>query len=305
MQEFDICIVGAGAAGLAAAIYAARKNLSVIVLDKGSAGGQTANAIWVENYPGFGKIKGKELMQKMIEHAKSFGVQIKEAIETLEIKKMQSGFETITEKETIFSKTVLLATGTKPRQLNVPREKELFGKGVSYCATCDGPFFRKQRVAVVGAGNSGVTAVLLFAEIASETFLIEFLPQLNCDEIYKQALEKTKIKIITNAAVTEILGKEKVEGIKIKDRSTGKEETLAVDGVFVYVGLAPESSLAKKAGARLNEKGFVVVNERLETTVSGLFAAGDVTGNFTQTVWAAAEGAKAAISAYNYVKKIA
>ncbi len=303
-NSFDICIIGAGAAGLTAAIYAARKNLKAIVLEKGSAGGQTANSICMENYPGFGKVKGKELMQLMRAQAESFGVQIKEATHVQEIKKTASGFETKTDNETIQSKAIILATGTKYKMLNVPGERELYGKGVSYCATCDGPFFRKQRVAVVGGGNSGVTIAQYFDEIAAETFLIEFLPQLNCDEIYKEQLKKTKIKTITNTEVKEILGKENVTGIRIKNRASGKEETLSVDGVFIYVGLSPQNELAKSFGMKLNEKGYIVVNENCETSVPGVFAAGDIIGNLAQTVVAAGQGAIAGVNAYNFVKNI-
>ncbi len=306
MEEkiFDLCIIGAGAAGYTAAIFAARKNLSVIVLDKGSAGGQTANAIWVENYPAMGKINGKELMQKMREQAESFGVQIKEATEALEIKKNPDCFETITENSKIFSKAVILAAGTKHKHLNIPGEKEFYGKGVSYCATCDGLFFRKQRVAVIGSGNSGATAALLFGEIAAEKFLIEFLPELGCDEIYKTALKKTNVKVLANTAITEIIGKSTVERIRIKNRATNKEETISVDGVFIYAGLLPENTIAKKSGVKLNENGFIAVNERCETSIQGIFAAGDITGALAQTVVAAGQGAIAATSAYNFIKKI-
>lgn len=306
MEEkiFDLCIIGAGAAGFTAAIYAARKNLSVIVLDKGSAGGQTANAIWIENYPAFGKITGKELMQRMRLQAESFGAIVKEAVEAIETRKTESGFETITENEKIISKTVILATGTKHKQLNIPGEKEFYGKGVSYCATCDGLFFKKQRVAVIGAGNSGATTALLFGEIAAETFLIEFLPELACDEIYKTALKKTNVKLLTNTAIIEIIGKGAVEGIKIKNRATNKEQTIPIDGVFIYAGLLPENTIAKKSGVKLNENGFIAVNARCETSVPGIFAAGDITGALAQTIVAAGQGAIAATSAYNFIKKI-
>jgi thioredoxin reductase (NADPH) len=303
-KQCDVLIVGAGAAGLTAAIYAARKNLKVIVLDKSNSGGQTANAIWIENFPGFEKIKGKELMQKVAAQAKGFGVEIIEAIDIAEIKKSGNSFFAETSSGTIEAKAIILATGTKHKHLNVPGEKEFYGKGVSYCATCDGPFFRKQRVAVIGAGNSGITAALSLAEITTETIIIEFLPQMICDPVYCDALKKTKIKFFGNTAVTEIFGKENVEGIKIKDRASGKEETIPIDGVFIYVGLLPENDLAKKVGAKLNERGFVIVNENLETSVPGVFAAGDITGNFAQAVWAAAEGAKAATNAFNYLKKL-
>jgi len=304
MKETDVCIIGAGPAGYTAAIYAARKMLSVIVIDKASSGGQTANAIWMKNYPGCGRIKGKELMQKMRAQAEGFGAKTKEAVEATDIKKTTNGFEVTTEKGKILAKTVVIATGTKHKHLNIPGEKEFYGKGVSYCANCDGLFFRKQRVAVIGAGNSGATAALLFDEIASETILIEFLPEINCDEIYRAALQKTKVKIIRNTAVTEIFGKEAVEGITLKNRASGKEEKIAVEGVFIYVGLLPENSLAKKIGLKISEKGFIVVNEKLETGIPGIFAAGDITGALAQTVVAAGQGAIAATGVYNFIKGI-
>ncbi|MDD5148501.1 MAG: FAD-dependent oxidoreductase, partial [Candidatus ainarchaeum sp.] len=196
-------------------------------------------------------------------------------------------------------------TGTENRHLGIPGEKELYGRGVSYCANCDGPFFRGKRVAIIGGGNSGVTQALYLSEIASKAWLIEFMPSLNCEEIYIPSLKKRKnLEILLNTQLLEVLGKEKAEGIRIRDGKTGKEKTIQLDGIFIYVGVSPRSGLAEQLGAVLDEKGFVVVNEEMQASIKGFFAAGDITGGLAQTIWAAAEGAKAALEAYKYLKGI-
>lgn len=168
---------------------------------------------------------------------------------------------------------------------------------------CDGPFFKGKKIAVIGGGNSGVTNALYLAEMASKAFLIEFMPELNCDEIYLPLLAKQKnLEILKNTQVLEIIGREKVEAIKAKDRKTNSEKRIPLDGIFIYAGLSPRNELAKQLGARIDEKGFVKVNANMMSSIEGFFAAGDITGGLAQTVWAAAEGAKAALEAYNYIK---
>jgi len=304
-NETDLAIVGSGAAGIAAAIYAIRRNMKVRVFEKEAFGGQSALAIWIENYPGFKKIKGEELMEKWAEHLQGFGVEIEEANGVEEIKKQGNGFELLLEgKEKVKAKAVLLCTGTENKKLGIPGEKELYGKGVGYCANCDGPQFKDRKVVFIGGGNSGITNALYLAEMASEVTVVEFLPELNCDEIYLKQLAESKVKVLKNTQAISIEGSERVEGVKAKDRATGKESTVKADGVFIYVGLAPRNELAKQLGCRLDEKGFVKVNAGNETSVKGVFAAGDIgAGALAQTVWAAGDGAKAALAAYDFLKK--
>ncbi len=304
-KEVDVVIIGAGPAGITAALYAKRKALSVRIFESKAAGGQTADAIWVENYTGMKKIEGIKLMQKMQEHLKDFDVEIDEAAEITGIKKTETGFEIDMEngEEKIAAKAVILCTGSKYKMLNVPGEKELYGKGLSYCATCEGPGFKDKVVAVVGGGNSGANAAIFFADICSKVYIVEFGEKAAYDSVYEKALKaQSKIEIILNTQVTVIEGKEKVEGIKTKNRATGEEKVVPVNGVFIYIGMQPRNDLAKQLGLELTEKGFIKVDTDNRTSLPGMFAAGDITGELAQTIVAAGSGAKAAVSAFEFIK---
>ncbi|MFH1240190.1 MAG: FAD-dependent oxidoreductase [Candidatus Diapherotrites archaeon] len=306
MSNTDVLIVGSGPAGITAAIYAFRKGLSVRIFEKGLIGGVASDAIMVENYPGFEGLSGMDLMQKMKKHLEKFGMKI-ELNEVKAIVKKLNVFEIEAGKEKFNAKSVILATGTKNKMLGIPGENELKGKGIAYCATCDGFFYKGKDVAVIGAGNSGVMAAIYLSDICKKVYLVEFLDEMMCDEIYKKKLEKLKgknLELHLGTALTEISGSGKVNGIKIKNRKSNAENEIALDGVFMYAGLIPQSELAKKAGAKITEKGFIKVSENMETSVKGIFAAGDVTGELAQIVSAAGSGAKAAVSAYNYIKGI-
>jgi len=310
-KKVDIAIVGGGAAGMTAALYAKRKALSVRVFESEALGGQTALAIWVENYPGTKRVMGAELMDRMAEHLKEFGVEVEEAAEVTGIEKKGTG---IGEKEGFFeldinkgeekveARAVIICTGNKYRMLNVPGEKELYGKGVSYCATCDGPGFKGKTVAVVGAGNSGATAALFFGEICKKVFLVEFAETPAFDSIYEKPLKEAGVELMLNSEVVGIGGKGHVSGLKAKDRASGEGKVVAVDGVFVYIGMLPRNQLAKRIGLKIDEKGYVVVDKGNRTSVDGVFAAGDITGELAQTVVAAGSGAIAATSAFEFVK---
>lgn len=301
----DVAVIGGGPAGVTAAIYAKRKALSVKLFEGEALGGQTSDAIWVENYPGMKKIAGAELMRKMAEHLQELGVEPEEAAEVTGIKKVENGFELDINKgeDKVQAKTIILCTGSKYRKLNVQGEKELYGKGVSYCATCDGPGFKGKIVAVVGAGNSGANAAIFFAGISSKVYLVEFLEKPMFDPVYEKPLKgHSKIELMLNSQVTSIEGKEKVTGIKVKDRATGQEKVLDASGVFVYIGTSPQNGLAKQLGLGLDEKGYVKVNKGGETSLDGVFAAGDLTGGLAQTVVAAGSGAIAAVSAFEKLK---
>ena len=301
----DVAIVGAGPAGITAALYAARKALSARVFEAEAVGGQVAEAIWVENYPGIPKISGAELMRKMADQLRSFGVEIEEAAEVTGIRKAQGGFELEINsgEEKVSAKTVIICTGSRHVPLGIPGEKKFFGKGVFYCATCDGPLFKDKTVAVIGGGNCGVNAALFFSGICKKTYLIEFMPKPNFDAVYSAPLRKSKVEFLLNTQLTEIIGKESVEQIKVKDRSSGKERAISLDGVFIYIGLQPKSELAKKAGLKVDAKGYVSVGSGKMSSVPGIFAAGDVCGDLAQLAVSVGAGAVAATSAFDYLKK--
>ncbi len=301
----DVAIIGGGPAGITAAIYAKRKALSVKLFESKAVGGQTADAIWVENYPGIKKINGMELMQQMSEHLNEFGVEPEEAAEVTGVKKTGELFELDIEngEEKLLAKSIILCTGSKYRELGVPGEKELYGRGLSYCATCDGPGFKDKVVAVIGAGNSGANAALFFAGICKKVYLIEFGKKPVFDSVYSKPLkEESKIELMVNMQTVGIEGKEKVKGIKIKDMKNGAEKVIPVDGVFVYIGSVPQNALAKQLDLKIDRKGFVEVDKGNKASISGVFAAGDITGELAQTIVAAGSGAVAATSVFEFVK---
>lgn len=309
MGKVDVAIIGAGAAGMTAALYAKRQGLSIALLERGSAGGTTSNAVDIENYPGAGKVRGKELMSKFVEQLQSAGVEVQENRRVEMLKKATTGaFEVYVggEKEKISAESVVLATGSEHRKLGVKGEGEFFGKGVSYCVVCDGPFFKGKEVAVIGGGSSGAVSALFLAGICQKVHIIEFMPQLMCEDAYKKAIgenaKKGKISLHLGSETTEILGKNKVVGIKCRDRTSGEESTISAEGVFIYVGVLPNSGLAKQVGADLDKKGHVKVDSEQRTSIPGLFAAGDVTARAKQVCVASGDGAVAALSAYAQVK---
>jgi len=303
----DVAIVGAGPAGITAALYAVRKALSVRVFEAEAVGGQVAEAIWVENYPGVPKISGAELIRRMAEQLRSFGVEIGEAAEVTNIKKTGAGnffeLEINSGEEKVSAKAVIICTGSRHVPLGIPGEKKFFGKGVFYCATCDGPLFKDKSVAVIGGGNCGVNAALFFSGICKKTYLIELMPKPNFDAVYSVPLRKSKVEFLLNTQLTEIIGKDSVEKIKVKGRSSGEQRTIDLDGVFIYIGLQPKNELAKKAGLKIDAKGYVAVDRGKMASEPGIFAAGDVCGDLAQLAVSVGAGAVAATSAFEYLKK--
>ena len=302
--SIDLAIIGAGPSGITAALYAKRKALKVRIFDSEALGGQTADAIWVENYPGVKKIEGFQLMKLMAEHLKEFGVEVEEAAEITGVKKSNGGFELDINQgeEKVQTKAIIICTGNKYKMLNVPGEKELYGKGVSYCATCDGPAYKGKTVAVVGAGNSGANAALFFSDICKKVYLIEFNEKAAFDQVYEKMVKEAKVELMLNTQVTGINGKGKASGIRAKDRSTGKVKEVPVDGVFIYIGMVPKNKLAQKLGLEMNKRGYIEVDKNNATSLEGVFAAGDITGELAQTVVAAGSGAIAATSVFEFIK---
>ncbi|HOO57448.1 MAG TPA: FAD-dependent oxidoreductase [bacterium] len=299
----DLIIVGAGPAGMTAAVYAVRKNMDTAVISV-DVGGQANWSYNVENYLGYTHISGSELVKRFQDHIQSFGIKEEYSrVETLE--KTAGGFAISTESNKRFeSKAVLIASGSSPRKLDIPGEKDFIGKGVMFCATCDGPVFSGLDVAVVGGGNSGYDAAVQLMKIAKKLYIIEYSDRIIADEVYREQVEKAdNVQVMTNTAVTEVLGDKLMSGIKIKDVKTGQERELAVDGMFLKIGYVPNVSFVSDL-VDLNKNNEIIVDCACRTNVQGLFGAGDVTSvPEKQIIVAAGEGAKAALSAYRYISR--
>lgn len=295
---YDVIIIGGGPAGLTAALYASRRGMKALVLSR-DIGGQITRTNEIENYPGFDHIAGVDLGMSFYNQAKKFGAEIV-FDEVKKIEKNHKEFFVETIKNKFETKAIILAFGKKPRELEVPGEEKLKGRGVSYCATCDAPFFKDKKVAVVGGGNSALQAALLAGQVAKQAYLIHRGDQFRGEEVLVQKIEKAaNIEIILNNEVLEIKGEEKVEEIDLKN---GRK--IAVDGIIVEVGFVIDRSLVKDL-LKLDKNNQVEIDNFQATSVPGIFAAGDLTTTpYKQVIIAAAEGAKAALSAYDYVQKI-
>lgn len=299
---YDVIIIGGGAAATAAAIYATRRQMKTLMIAK-DLGGQIMWASVIENYPGYKSITASELIEKFTEQVKELGAEIKLS-EVKEIKKMaDDNIEVSTAQEKFSAKTVIVAIGAAHRQLDVPGEKKLAGRGVAYCANCDGPLFRNKTVAVIGGGNSALDAAEMLAKIAAKVYLIHQFPVFQAFEhLEKKVREAANIEIILQNKVEEIVGEKKVTSIRIRNQADNSSKEIALDGVFVEIGFEVKTELA--AGlVKLNEKKEIIVNDKGETSLPGLFAAGDVTAvPYKQIVIASGQGAIAALGAYEYIQ---
>jgi alkyl hydroperoxide reductase subunit F len=296
----DVCIVGAGPAGMTAAVYAARKKLSTAIVTR-DIGGQVAWTLGIENYMGYQYITGRELVAKFEEQVRQYpvGVVVDRA---MTLRRDGDLFELATEGgRVVRARTVILASGKKPMQLGVPSEGRFIGRGLSYCSTCDGPLFAKMDVAVIGGGNSAVQAAIEMAAVASKVYIVSRNPWRADAVVVEKADQLANLEKRIGYDVLDVLGDKAVEGIRIKDRSTGTENFLAVRGIFVEIGLSPNTDFVKDL-VTLNKSGEIVVDCQCETGIPGLYAAGDVTQvHEKQIVVAAGEGAKAALSAHEYL----
>ena len=301
---YDLMIIGGGPAGLAAGVYAARKQLKTLLIS-GDIGGQMNNTLGIENWLGFQFIEAPELITKFQKHVSQFPIDQKIGPKVSQVKKIKGGFKALAEDGGRFqAKTIIFATGKKPRKLNVPREAELTGRGVTYCAICDGPIFAGQRVAVVGGGNSAVEAVLDMVKIAKDVALVSLTPLTADPVLVKQLSAAKNLTTYLKYETLGIEGKDFAEGIVIKDLKRGEEKRLDVTGVFIEIGLVPNSD-AVKGLLTLNKRGEVPVDSFCETTVPGLYAAGDVTdAPEKQIIIAAGEGAKAALQVHHYLQRL-
>ena len=310
-ETLDLIIIGAAAAGSAAAIYAARRHLNFIVISK-DIGGEVALSGEVENWPGIIHTTGFELAQSFHKHVQSYDVDIKEGLEVTSIKP-EGNVHLVTAKsfageETIYkTKSVIVASGIHPRLLEIPGEKELKGRGVTYCTVCDGPLFKGKTTATIGAGNSAVESALMLADIAEKAYVVTKYPESERggfpkaeDILVKKLKEKSNVEIVYNAMTTKVLGDGMVSGIAYKDGESGEEKEIETNGVMVHIGMIPNSQFVDCANK--NKSGEIEVNTRCETSCKGLFAAGDVTDiPFKQISIAVGHGATAALSAIDYI----
>jgi thioredoxin reductase (NADPH) len=300
-NEYEVIIIGGGPAGLSAAIYAARSRLRSLLIEKGPLGGQITNAELIENFPGFPQgISGMELGQLMQQQAAKYGLE-NLAAEATGLK--LEGERVVTTTQGKFSaRAVIIASGSERRKLGIRGEEELTGKGVSYCATCDGPFFKESTVAVVGGGDAAITEALHLVKFASKVKLIHHRKELRASRILQEkAIAEPKIEFIWDTKVVGIEGKDRVKRLNLSNVVTGDKATLEVAGVFVAIGLKPNTDCFKGV-LPLDDAGYIVTNEKMETAVPGVFAAGDVRLNSArQAITAAGDGATAAVYARKFI----
>lgn len=304
-KEFDVVILGGGPAGFSAGIYTARGNVSTAILDVSMLGGQPSNYLELENYPGFMKIGGFELMEKFEEHADMFGVQ-KFPMQEIEFIDLVSSPKIIRTKEVEFrTKSVIIATGAKPMKLGVKGEEEFIGRGVSYCAVCDGAFYKDKVVAVVGGGNSAVEEAIYLTKFASKVYIIHRRDELRADKIIQdRATKNEKIEFVLNSVVREIQGQDLVNNLILKNTKTDEMFNLAVDGVFPYIGITP--NVENISGQITQDKaGFIITDETMKTSIDGVFAIGDVRNTpLRQVITAASDGAIAGVYAVKYIESL-
>ena len=301
---YDVIVVGSGPAAVSAAIYAVRKGLSTAMIGV-KVGGQVLDTNEIENIIGTPKTTGSKYAETLEEHLKEYEIAFKDGHLVKEIKEDGKDKSIITDDGKIYkSKTVIVATGAKHRNLNIPGEREYAGKGVHFCSTCDGPFYKGLDVAVIGGGNSGVEAALDMSGIATNVTLIEFMPELKADQVLQDKIaERGNITILKNTATKEVRGTEFVEELVVTDRETNEEKILKIDGMFIEIGLSANSSVVKGL-VETNAIGEIVIDANNMTSIKGIFAAGDVTTvRQKQIVIAVGEGAKAALSAFDYLIK--
>jgi thioredoxin reductase (NADPH) len=307
-ELYDVLIIGGGPAGLTTAIYTARDGMKTLVLERESTGGLAATTESIENYPGFPDgVSGMELMDRFRQQAERFGAEIVEFEEVAKVVPVEEGrIEVHTEANEVFQgKTVVVATGSRPKTLGVPGEEEFYGKGVSYCATCDGPLFKGKDVAIIGAGNSGLQEGLQVLEYANRVTFLEFLTQSRAEQILQDRVRAhEKSTLVFNHRVVEIKGNRTVTGVVAVDRETNEEKFFPADGVFIYVGYSPYTSFVRDL-VDLNKWGYIHTDELMRTKVPGLYAIGDVRAdNPAQLTVSVGDGTKAALAIREYIQNL-
>jgi thioredoxin reductase (NADPH) len=303
-ELYDIVIIGGGPAGLAAGIYGGRAKLKTVILEKGEVGGMACTTREMVNYPGFKNTTGPDLTAAMADHAREFGAEIiREEVVAIEL---AEDIKTIKTKkgQAYKTQTVIIAVGSQPRLLNIPGEKELRGSGVSYCATCDADFYQNLHVVVVGNGDAAVEEAMYITKFANQVSIIVIHDEghLDCNKVSaEKAFQNEKIEFIWNSVVEEIFGEDEVTGVVLKNLKTGELTDFKTDGIFIYVGNVPGTDFLK-GKVEMDERGYILANDMMETSVSGVYAAGDSRVKYLrQVVTAAADGATAAVAAERYI----
>lgn len=300
---YDIIIVGAGPAGLTACIYASIARKKILILEKASYGGQITSANKIRNYPGFEEISGYEYASKLYNQAKSYNPDIKFE-EVIEIKNYDDHKEVITTKGKYSAKSIIIATGAKNRKLNLNNEDELLGKGISYCATCDGTFYKDKVVAITGGGNNAIDDALYLSNIAKKVFVVYRQKEFRIESINLEKLKnKTNVEFVLNSNIIDIKGKEKLESIVVKNNETNKEESINVEALFIAIGHIPVSDMCNNL-VNTDENGYIIASEDCLTNVDGIFVAGDIRiKDIRQLTTACSDGTVAALNACKYLSK--
>jgi thioredoxin reductase (NADPH) len=306
-NSYDLIIIGGGPAGLAAAIYGGRAKLKTLLINKGTIGGMVDTTREIVNYPGYIKTSGPALMNDFKQHAESFGVEfLKDEVAGTDF---SSGIKKVTtkRKKEFLAKAVIIAAGNEPRLLNIPGEKALQGSGVAYCATCDAEFFEGEEVVVVGSGDQAIEEGMYITKYARKVTVIVLHDEgiLDCNKVSAEcALNHAKMKFIWNSTIEEVLGEECVHAVKIKNLKTGQSTELTCQGVFFFVGMVPSTRFLKESGLAMDNRGYIVANELMETNLEGVYAAGDNRIKYLrQVVTAAGDGATAAVAAERYIEE--
>lgn len=307
-NNYDLIIIGGGPAGLSAAIYGGRAKLKTLVINKGAVGGLVNTTQELVNYPGYTKVHGPDLMKDFKNHAESFGVEfLKDEVIGGDFSKDEKIIRTKKGKE-FSAPAVILACGSEPRLLNVPGEKRLRGMGVAYCATCDAEFFEGEDVVVLGSGDQAIEEGMFITKFARKVTVIVLHDEgiLDCNKASaERAFENEKMEFIWNSTIEEVLGDENVEGVVVKNLKTGELTNLECQGVFFFVGMIPSTGFLKDSGVNLNEKGYIPVNNMMETNVNGVYAAGDnIVKYLRQVATATGDGATAAVAAERYIEEM-
>lgn len=305
MSVYDLIVIGGGPAGLTAGLYATRARLKTLLIEKLFLGGQAASTYLVENYPGFPDgILGPDLTQAMEKQAKRFGLEVING-EVKYINPQEKFWEVGGDEQNFLAKAIIIASGVESVKLGIPGEEELRGRGVSYCATCDGPFFKDQEVGVIGGGDSAVDEAIYLTRFAQKVYIIHRRDNLRATKILQErALQNKKITILWDTVATKILGQERVEGLELKNVKTQERRLLPVKGVFFYVGLRPMTNFLKDL-IKLDERGYIITDENMATSVPGIFAAGDVRQKLLrQVATAVGDGATAAFAVERYLEQL-
>jgi thioredoxin reductase (NADPH) len=301
-MDYELAVVGGGPAGVAAGIYAVRAGISTIVLEGGMIGGQIMVSPWIENYPGFENVSGMELAEIFKKHLNKY-IEPHELEPVNECVKEGDEFKLVTDKGTYNTKALIIATGARYRHLGVPGEGKFTGKGISYCATCDGFFFKDKKVAVVGGGNTAAVEALYLRNIGMDVSLVHRRNQLRAEKRYQKDIEDKGVRVIYDTVVCGFNGSQTLESIDLKDVNTEEHRTEEFDGAFVSIGLIPNTELAKNLGVEMDDRGYIIVDDFQRTSVKGVYAAGDITGGARQIVTSCAQGAQAALASTEVLGK--